>query len=241
MTDTPTWVAAGVPADLVRRRPDVRSAERQIAAQSALIGVAEADLYPAFFINGTIGYEAQELSKLFDANSFTGNVGPSFRWNILNYGRIANNVHLQEAHTQELIATYQNKVLTAAQEVQTALRGFLRSQEQAQNLMESVRAAADATQLGVLQYKTGVIDFNRVFNLETTQVQQQDQLAIAQGNVSLNLITVYRALGGGWEIRCEDANGGDRSGNGARLVGVEPASKNPEEMPVPQSVPKENR
>src|SRR5207302_7184233 len=143
--NTPTWVAAGVPADLLRRRPDVRSAERQVAAQSAQIGVAEADLYPTLFINGTIGYEAFDLSKLFESRSFMGTITPNFKWNILNYGRIVNNVHLQQARTQELIATYQNLVLTAAQEVQTALRGFLRSQEQAENLARSVKSAVAAT------------------------------------------------------------------------------------------------
>ena len=109
MPNTPTWVAAGIPADLLRRRPDVRSAERQVAAQSAQIGVAEADLYPTIFINGTLGWDADDLSKLFESNSFIGTITPSFKWNILNYGRIANNVHLQEAKTQELIATYQNQ------------------------------------------------------------------------------------------------------------------------------------
>jgi NodT family efflux transporter outer membrane factor (OMF) lipoprotein len=199
----PTSVAAGIPADLLRRRPDVRSAERQVAAQSAQIGIAEADLYPTIFVNGTIGYEAQDLSKLFESRSFLGTITPSFRWNILNYGRIVNNVHLQQARTQELIAAYQNQVLTAAQQVQTALRGFLRSREQAENLTRSVTAAVAATQVGVRQYRAGVIPFNTVFNLELTQAQQQDQLAVAQGNIALNLISVYRALGGGWEIRIQ--------------------------------------
>jgi NodT family efflux transporter outer membrane factor (OMF) lipoprotein len=201
LPNLPTWVAAGIPADLLRRRPDVRSAERQVAAQSAQIGVAEADLYPTIFVNGTLGWEAQDLSKLFESQSFMGTITPNFRWNILNYGRILNNVHLQDARTQELIATYQSRVLTAGREVQVALRGFLRSQEQAEDLARSVKAAAAASQLGQQQYRTGTIDFNRVFNLETAQVQQQDQLAVARGNIALNLINVYRALGGGWELR----------------------------------------
>jgi NodT family efflux transporter outer membrane factor (OMF) lipoprotein len=201
--NTPTWVAVGIPADLLRRRPDIRSAERQVAAQSAQIGVAEADLYPTLFINGTLGYEAQDLSKLFESRSFMGTITPNFKWNILNYGRIANNVHLQQARTQELIADYQNQVLTAAQQVQTALRGFLRSREQAEDLARSVKAAVAATEIGVQQYKAGTVPFNTVFNLETTQVQQQDLLAVAQGNIALNLINVYRALGGGWEIRTQ--------------------------------------
>ena len=174
-----------------------------MAAQTAQIGVAEAALYPTIAINGIIGWDAQDFSKLFETKSFIGAVFPSFRWNILNYGRIKNNVRLQEARTQELIATYQNTVLTAGREVQTPLRGFLRSREQAEDLDRSVKAATAATQLGVQQYRTGTIDFNRVFNLETTQVQQQDQLAVAAGNIALNLINVYRALGGGWELRLQ--------------------------------------
>jgi NodT family efflux transporter outer membrane factor (OMF) lipoprotein len=203
MAHTPDWVAVGIPADLLRQRPDVRSAERRVASQSAQIGVAEADLYPTILINGTIGYEAPDLSQLFESKSFFGSITPSFRWNILNYGRIINDVRLQRARTDELVAAYQNQVLTAAREVQTSLRAFLRSQEQAADLVKAVSAASDATQLGVQQYKAGTVPFNTVFNLESTQVQQQDNLAIAQGNIALDLINVYRALGGGWEIRNE--------------------------------------
>ncbi len=205
MPNTPAWVAAGIPADLLARRPDLRRAERQVAAQSAQIGVAEADLYPTISINGTIGLEAQNLSKLFESTSLFGSIVPDLRWNILNYGRILNNVRLQETRVQELIADYQNRTLMAAQEVETALRGFLRSRDQAAELAASVKAAATATEIGTQQYRAGTIDFNRVFNLETTQVQQQDQLAVAQGNIALNLIAVYRALGGGWQIRDQKA------------------------------------
>ena len=201
--NTPAWVAAGIPADLLRRRPDVRSAERQVAAQSAQIGVAEADLYPTIFINGTLGWDAENFSQAFSTKSFLGLLMPGFRWNILNYGRILNNVRLQEARLQELIASYQTQVLSAGREVQVPLRGFLKSREQAEDLARSVTAAAAATDVGVAQYRTGTIDFNRVFNLETTQVQQQDRLATAQGDIALNLIAVYRALGGGWELRLQ--------------------------------------
>src|SRR5205807_263690 len=172
MPNTPNWVAAGIPADLLRRRPDVRSAERQVAAQSAQIGVAEADLYPTFFINGTLGWEAQDLSKLFESKSFFGTIMPQFKWNILNYGRIINNVRLQDVRTQELIATYQNKVLTAAREVQTALRGFLRSQEQTTNLARSARAAVAATKIQEKLFHVIKADVNRLFTLENTQVQE---------------------------------------------------------------------
>ena len=208
MPNTPAWVATGIPADLLRQRPDVRRAERQVAVQSAQIGVAEAALYPTLAVNGLIGWDAANFSQLFETKSFIGAVFPSFNWNILNYGRIKNNVRLQIAKTEELIATYQNQVLTAAREVQVPLRGFLKAREQAEDLARAVTAAKEATDLGVQQYRTGVIDFNRVFNLETAQVQQQDNLAVAEGDIALNLINVYRGLGGGWELRLErDAHG----------------------------------
>ena len=201
MPKTPEWVAAGIPADLMRQRPDVRSAERQIAAQSAQIGVAEAELYPSFYINGTIGYESQDLSQLLESQSFMGSIVPNFRWNILNYGRVLNNVRLEQARTLELIASYQNTVLTAGRETQTSLRSFHKTREQAADLTRAVQAASAATELGLEQYRTGVVPFNTVFNLETTRVQQQDQLALVRGNIALSLIEVYRAIGGGWELR----------------------------------------
>jgi len=242
MPNTPAWVATGIPADLLRRRPDVRSAERRVAAQSAQIGVAEAALYPTIAVNGLIGWDAADLTKLFETKSFIGAVFPSFTWNILNYGRIKNNVRLQVARTQELIATYQNTVLSAGREVQTPLRGFLRSREQADDLDRSVKAATEATKLGVQQYRTGIIDFNRVFNLETTQVQQQDQLAIAAGNIALNLVSVYRALGGGWELRLQKEQvqpGASSEHADARGVPSEtPAVFGPVSLPEPLPAPR---
>jgi NodT family efflux transporter outer membrane factor (OMF) lipoprotein len=237
MPNTPAWVATGIPADLLRQRPDVRSAERRVAAQSAQIGVAEAALYPTIAVNGFLGWDAENFSQFFETKSFIGGVFPSFSWNILNYGRIKNNVRQQQARTQELIATYQNTVLTAGREVQTPLRGFLRSREQADDLDRSVKAATAATQLGVQQYRTGVIDFNRVFNLETTQVQQQEQLAIAAGNIALNLVDVYRALGGGWELRYQKEQsqpGHDSEHGDARRAPTEPpAALGPPSIPIP--------
>jgi outer membrane protein TolC len=240
MTDTPSWVATGIPADLLRRRPDVRAAERQVAAQSAQIGMAEAALYPTIAVNGFLGWDAANLNKLFETRSFLGTVIPGFSWNILNYGRILNNVRLQQARTQELIATYQNNVLAAGREAQISLRGFLKSQEQAEDLARSVAAAKAATELGVQQYRTGTIDFNRVFNLEMTQVQQQDQLAVASGNVALNLIGVYRALGGGWELRLQkDGHGDEHPAQAAmpRMPSPGPGPPGPAALPAPLPAP----
>jgi NodT family efflux transporter outer membrane factor (OMF) lipoprotein len=235
--NTPDWAATGIPADLLRRRPDVRSAERQVAAQSAQIGVAEADLFPSIFINGTLGWEAQDLAQLFEPKSFFGTITPNFKWNILNYGRIQNNVRVQYVRTQELIATYQNKVLTAAREVQSSLRGFLRSQEQAQDLARSVKAATTATKIEEKLFSDIKADVNRLFTLEATQVQQQDNLAVAQGNIALNLINVYRALGGGWEIREQQAPDTAGPPNGECGHEEEPFASAQEALPAPRRVP----
>jgi outer membrane protein TolC len=125
----PVEVAVGIPADLLRRRPDVRRAERQAAQQSAEIGVAEAEFYPHIAINGTWQYSAEFFKNLWSSGALAGNVGPTFTWNILNYGRILNNVHLQDAHFYELVASYQNTVLGAAQDVENGLVSFLEARQ----------------------------------------------------------------------------------------------------------------
>ncbi|MHB8899531.1 MAG: efflux transporter outer membrane subunit [Thermoguttaceae bacterium] len=197
----PANVDVGIPADLLRRRPDVRRAERLAAAQSARIGIAQADLYPQVFVDGTMGYGSQDVGNLLTGNSFTGSVGPGFRWNILNYGRIANNVRSQDASFQELVTTYQQTLLRANEEVENGLTHFLQSQAELRALAVSVQAAQKSVEQAVAQYEGGLTDFNRVAVLQQQLVQRQDQLAQAQGNIALGLVQVYRALGGGWQIR----------------------------------------
>jgi NodT family efflux transporter outer membrane factor (OMF) lipoprotein len=205
----PVAVAVGIPADLLRRRPDVRRAEWQAAAQCALIGVAEADFYPAFSLNGTLGYSAQNFPDLFRSTALNGNIGPSFQWNLLNYGRIANNVRYQDARFQELVVAYQQTVLTAAQEVENGLVTFLRAQQRTERQAASVRDTQSAVAIVLAKYKGGLIDFTRVDQLEQSLVQQEDVLAQSQGEIASGLIQVDAARGGGWEIRmtdCQPAN-----------------------------------
>ena len=202
----PATVAVGIPADLLRRRPDLRLAEREVALQSAQIGVAVADLFPHFSINGFLGWESEKLSNLFNSNSFAGFINaPSMRWNLLNYARLLNNVQLQDARFQELVLNYQQKVLEAGEEAEQAINGFLRSQEETEFLVKAVTANEESVSLAATQYQDGFIDFNRVFTLQGDLVVSQDQLAIAQGNIALNLIAIYKSLGGGWQIRCRPA------------------------------------
>jgi NodT family efflux transporter outer membrane factor (OMF) lipoprotein len=196
----PPEVAVGIPAELLRRRPDVRRAERLAAAQSAQIGIAETDFYPAVAISGTIGYSAQQFKDLWGPSAFTGTVGPSFQWNILNYGRILNNVRLQAAKFEEAVAAYQETVLKANQEVEDGLATFLKAQQRARFLSVSADEALEAVKLVLVQYEKGTVDFTRVTQLQLTLVLQQNDLAQAQGEIARGLIQAYKALGGGWEI-----------------------------------------
>jgi NodT family efflux transporter outer membrane factor (OMF) lipoprotein len=197
----PSEVAVGLPAELMRQRPDIRQAEFQLAAQSALIGVATADLYPHFILAGSIGTESTEFRTWLNHHSGTWLAGPSFSWDIFNYGRIRNRVRTEDARFQELVASYRNTVLRAAQEVEDSITSYLRGQEQVSFLAESVAAARRSTDLSLIQYRDGDVDFIRVLDSERFLVQQQDNLAAAQGNVVLNLVSLYKGLGGGWQIR----------------------------------------
>jgi NodT family efflux transporter outer membrane factor (OMF) lipoprotein len=200
--EAPKEVAAGIPADLIRRRPDVRRAERQAAAESARIGIAQSQLYPHISINGTFGWQAPKASQLFTKQAFQGSWGPAFQWDVLNYGRLLNKVRSQRASFEAVVATYQNKVLTAAEEVENGMAAFLNSQEQVTHLTNSVNAAKKALDVGTNQYRLGKTDFNRLAVLQLNLVEQQNLQAQARGDVALGLIQVYRALGGGWDVRC---------------------------------------
>ena len=202
----PADVAVGVPAELLRRRPDIRRAERDAAAQSALIGIAKADLYPRFTLAGFVGLQSSDtgmatLADLFTGDSFTGFVGPALSWPLLNYGRLKNNVRVQDARFQQLVINYQNTVLKAAEEVENAVVAFLRAQEQARFLSAAVQATKGAVDLSLIQYRGGAIPFDRVLISEERLVAQQDRLAEAKGAISVNLIAMYKGLGGGWQIR----------------------------------------
>jgi outer membrane protein TolC len=194
-------VAVGVPADLLRRRPDIRAAEMAAAAQSAAIGVSQADLYPHFALAGSIGVAGSSFSDQFDSGATTGFITPFFKWDIFNYGRIKNDVRVQDARFEQLVVSYQNAALAAAREVQDGLQGFLRTQEQVAYLEKAVTASARASELALVQYREGATDYTRVLNTQTSLLQQQDALTAARGQVIANLVATYKALGGGWQIR----------------------------------------
>jgi NodT family efflux transporter outer membrane factor (OMF) lipoprotein len=207
----PVEVTVGIPAELLRRRPDIRLAERQLASQSALIGVAKADLYPHFSLFGSIGLRSSnakitaagdtDFSDLGDSDSIEFFGGPAINWDIFSYGRIKNRVRVQDARFQQRVVNYQNRVLRAAQEVEDALFALLQSQEEVRLLSDSVKAAKRSVSLSVLQYEEGLVGYQRVLDTQRFQSQEEDLLTSTAGDVILNLIAMYKALGGGWQIR----------------------------------------
>jgi NodT family efflux transporter outer membrane factor (OMF) lipoprotein len=207
----PIEVAVGIPAELLRRRPDIRLAEFQAAAQSAQIGVAKADLYPSFSLVGSIGLQSSDkggvlsnnanFSDLFTSGGITYFIGPTFQLPIFNYGRLKNNVRVQDARFQQLVVNYQNTVLRAFQDVEDATVGFLRTQEQTGFLSDSVEEYKRSVELSLIQYSEGLTTYQRVIDSQRNLARQEDAFASATGSVGTNLIALYKALGGGWELR----------------------------------------
>lgn len=219
----PAELAVGIPAELLRRRPDVRKAERQVASQCAQIGVAEADLYPSLQLLGFVGYTSNSSGKLFTAPSFTGVIAPALQWKIFSYYKIKNNVRKQEALLEARITEYRQTVLKAHGEVEDALVEFVNSRKRADHLNESVEAARISIDLVLGLYREGKVDFNRVQSAQAMLVKQQDQLAVANIESILSLIRVYRGLAGGWEVFCEDSQAADVGDPAAENIPPPPA------------------
>lgn len=194
-------IALGMPQNLIRQRPDIRSAERQLAAQSAQIGVAVAELYPSFAIGGSIGSSAMKGGDLFTSNSSTWSLFGGFQWNILNYGRLQSNVRLQDARFQQLLVNYQNTVLQAQGDVENSIVAYLKSHQKLASYQLAAAASKRSVAASRIQYDNGLIGFNTVISTLSADAQQQDLLVSTQGQVAVNLVQVYRALGGGWKIR----------------------------------------
>ena len=202
----PSDAAVGIPKDLLRRRPDVRTAGLRAASQSALIGVAIASMYPSFSLTGAFGVASTNLGQSSLGDMFTwqnrvAQAGASFFFPVFNYGRLVNQVRVQDAQFQEAVLNYQNTVLKAQQEVEDGLSAFAASREALASLETAAATAARTTQLSILQYKAGETDYTTVLTSEQSELTIEDSVASTRGNVALGLISVYRALGGGWELR----------------------------------------
>lgn len=231
----PPEVPVGVPADLLRRRPDIRRAERQIAAATARVGVATADLYPRFSLLGSFGIESDQIGSLVDMNSRRWSIGPSMNWPIFDGGRIRSFIRVRDAQLDQALITYERSVLTAYEEVENAMVSFAQEQDRRASLFSAAEQSARAVDLARERYKSGVVDFLNVLDSQRLLYQSQDQLALSEQTVTVGLISLYKALGGGWEWSIGPTAPGGTSADPApqNQSASDPASSEP----APQAAP----
>jgi NodT family efflux transporter outer membrane factor (OMF) lipoprotein len=196
----PPKVPVGLPSDLLLRRPDIQRAERELAAATARIGVATADLFPRFSLTGTAGWQSVSASDWFTPNSRFWTVGPTVTWRLFDAGRIRANIRVQNAREKQALANYEQAVLTAFEEVENALAAYAHEQVRYRSLQESATAQRAALNLSQDLYRNGLADFLRVLESARSLYQAEDALVQSQSAVSKDLIALYKALGGGWEM-----------------------------------------
>lgn len=192
-------LSIGLPIDLLRRRPDIRRAERQLAAQTSRIGVATAQLYPEFSLKGTMSFESFPSEFIFRAGSISYGFGPGFRWNLFDGGRIRNQIKVEESLTEQAILEYEQTILLAMEEVYDAMVAYVQENHRNVELAKSVEAAKKSTELVQTLYRLGLTDFENVLVMQQSLFQQEDRLADSYGQVSRNLIRLYKSTGGGWQ------------------------------------------
>lgn len=200
----PPTVAVGVPAETLRQRPDIRGAERSLAAQTARIGSATADLYPRFRLSGSIGIESLSSSNLFTSGSDTWSIVPGVSWTIFDAGAIRRNIDVQTAVQEQFLFAYEAAILGALEEVENALTAYAEEQFRREHLAAAVAAARMAEELAEQQYLAGLSDFTTVLDAQRSLLSFEDQLAQSEGTVTANLVRLYKALGGGWSSLAEE-------------------------------------
>jgi len=201
----PPMLSIGTPGDLLRRRPDIRAAERSLALATALVGIQTADLFPKVTFNGNLGLQATTLSGLAASGADTYSFGPAITWPALDLGRVRAAIKAAQANADAQLATYEKTVLTALEETENALVDFGRQQVQRDHLAASAHSSALAVSLANQRYLSGMADFLTVLDAERTQLAVEDQLAQSQTRTATALVAVYKALGGGWEIERKSA------------------------------------
>ena len=195
----PVQLAIGVPAETLRRRPDIRRAERRLAAQTARVGVATADLYPRFRLNGSIGLESLSSGNFFTAANRVWDFGPTISWKIFHGNAIRQNIEIHSALQEQALIEYEITVLNAQDEIENVLVAYANQQRRYQSLLAATAAAFKADQLAQDQYQVGLVDFNNVLDAQRSLLLLQDQLTLSEGSVTTNLVRLYKALGGGWQ------------------------------------------
>ncbi len=191
-------LATGVPANALRRRPDVRRAERQLAAQTARIGVATADFFPRLSLPGFIGWRSNDTGNLFNAGSLMWQFMPQFRWNIFSAGKVKNRVRAERARTEQALLNYEQSILLALEEVENTMTAYYQEQQRHQHLQDAVTAAERSVELVRTQYLSGLTNFQNLLDSQRTLFRRQDELSASSGKVVKDLIALNKALGGGW-------------------------------------------
>lgn len=199
----PPSVAVGDAAQMLRRRPDISQAERQLAASVARYNVQAADYFPRVSILGNLGFIATTFGDLFSGGALSAAVGPSISWSAFDLGRVDARVDAADAETEIQLAIYQQTVLEALEEVSTAMSDFNQEEERRRRLTTAARASTKAADLARQRYEAGIDNFLDVLDAERQLLQAQDQLAISDIKVATDLIRIYRALGGGWQVKTE--------------------------------------
>ncbi|MBO5940187.1 MAG: efflux transporter outer membrane subunit [Kiritimatiellae bacterium] len=188
---------SAIPLDVMRKRPDVRSAEHALAAQVAHVGVAASMLYPKFFINGSLGLESIKMQKFLDRGSLYGSLGPTLSWPIFQGGNLVANLRMEEAAMEEVALNYEFTIQTAFQEVRSAYSAYTQEYHRYESLKNAVKAAKDAETISQDLYKNGLSDFNNVLDAQRSLLSLEEALTISRGQISQDLISLYKALGGG--------------------------------------------
>ncbi len=191
-------IKTGIPADLLRQRPDLRKAERDLAAQTARIGVAVSDLYPTITLSGSLKASSSTLSSLTDSDSISRSIGPSLSWPIFRGGSIRRNIEIQSTAAEQLLVQYKSLLLSAVEEVENALSSCFYQQIKNISLKKAYDAAQRSYELATMQYSSGLVDFQVLLEAQRTLLSLQDQVIQSEGQISINYITLYKALGGGW-------------------------------------------
>jgi multidrug efflux system outer membrane protein len=191
-------IKTGIPADILRQRPDLRKAERDLAAQTARIGVAVSDLYPKITLSGSIQVQSPSTGSLLSSDSLSSSIGPSISWQVFRAGAIKQNIEIQSTLADRLLIQYKALVLSALEEVEDAMSSCLYDQMKRESLKKAVNAASRSLELSRMQYSSGLVDFQVLLESERTLLSLQDQLTQNEGQITIDYISLYKALGGGW-------------------------------------------
>jgi NodT family efflux transporter outer membrane factor (OMF) lipoprotein len=195
----PETVTVGIPADRIRKRPDIRKAERNLAAQTARIGIATADLYPSFSLTGTFGFSSLNSGDFFNSKSQVYGFGPSFNWNIFNMGKIRQQIEVEDAKTEQALHQYELTMRRAIKEVEDSLVGYHEQHIRFIALQESVKASREVLDMSTKLYKDGLSGFQNVLDAQRSLLSAENNLDIARGNTSIQLVGLYKSLAGGWD------------------------------------------